>query len=232
MIRFCSWVARRESQHDPDIRETRRSFFCARSMHMLWFCVVWLPFLPRQEIKKPAPDETPKWTECMSLYDGAAVAATYVYQRMLPLENVPRWRLNQCPRENTHEACVSLGCIKQKSVDMKWWKAGVQQIILWAGTARTGRAAKGRYNAKQSEAQRQAVGRWQAGAKRNFQARSSGRQVVPRQYSSSARAAGAPATKEPQHMSGNRSPRSLSTGRVSPTKALSRRKRHASTSSS
>jgi hypothetical protein len=132
---------------------------------MLWFCVVWLPFLPRQEIKKPAPDETPKWTECMSLYDGAAVAATYVYQRMLPLEYVPRWRLNQCPRENTHEACVSLGCIKQKSVDLKWWKAGVQQIILWAGTARTGRAAKGRYNAKQAEAQRQAVGRWQPQAK-------------------------------------------------------------------
>ena len=41
----------------------------------------------------------------------------------------------------TLEGCVHLGKVKQKRVDLRWWKQGVHQIVLWVGTARQGKGA-------------------------------------------------------------------------------------------
>ena len=41
----------------------------------------------------------------------------------------------------TLEGCVHLGKVKQKRVDLHWWKQGVHQIVLWVGTARQGKGA-------------------------------------------------------------------------------------------
>ena len=38
----------------------------------------------------------------------------------------------------TLEGCVNLGKAKQKAADLKWWIAGLHQIVLWIGTARGG----------------------------------------------------------------------------------------------
>ena len=42
----------------------------------------------------------------------------------------------------TLEGCWHLGKVKQKAVDLRWWKRGVHQIVLWMGTARQGKVAR------------------------------------------------------------------------------------------
>ena len=42
----------------------------------------------------------------------------------------------------TLEGCVHLGKVKQKAVDLHWWKRGVHQIVVWMGTARRGKGSR------------------------------------------------------------------------------------------
>ena len=45
-------------------------------------------------------------------------------------------------RAATLEGCVHLGKVKQKAVDLRWWKRGVHQIVVWMGTARQGKGSR------------------------------------------------------------------------------------------
>ena len=43
--------------------------------------------------------------------------------------------------DNFLEGCVALGKVKQKNADLHWWVPGVHQLVLWMGTARTGKGS-------------------------------------------------------------------------------------------
>ncbi len=43
---------------------------------------------------------------------------------------------------------MNIGKVKQKAADMRWWIKGVHQIVLWVGTARGGKASRGKGKGK------------------------------------------------------------------------------------
>ena len=102
--------------------------------HMVAYPAYVVVLGPCKDVVVPSLWAAPHWPGDLFPRD-SIIESRLIYlgdvPRLQRLVIEPQWRRN----------LIDLGTLKQKVPDMQWWVKGVHQIILWVGTARSGKEA-------------------------------------------------------------------------------------------